>query len=85
MLAHGWAELAALLHTGPDNEPMARVQRLCALCVEVTGVTGAAISIATDDARSTVCATDDASDRLAPKRIEQAQVTGSRVGFGHEK
>ncbi|HET7194664.1 MAG TPA: GAF and ANTAR domain-containing protein [Nocardioides sp.] len=43
---------------------MSRVQRLCALCVKVTGVTGVAISIAADDARSTVCATDDASDRL---------------------
>lgn len=64
MLAHSWTELAALLDTGPDNEPMSRVQRLCALCVEVAGVTGVAVSIATDDARSTVCATDDASDRL---------------------
>jgi hypothetical protein len=64
VLAHGWAELAALLDTGPENEPMSRVQRLCALCVKVTGVTGVAISIAADDARSTVCATDDASDRL---------------------
>lgn len=56
--------MAALLDTGPETDPMARVKRLCALCREVTGVTGVAISVATDDARSTVCATDDLGDRL---------------------
>jgi hypothetical protein len=64
VLAPGWAELAALLDTGPETDPMARVQRLCTLCREATAVTGVAISIATGDARSTVCATDDVSDRL---------------------
>ena len=64
MLAPSWAELAALLDVGPDTDPMARVKRLCALCREVTGVSGVAMSIATSDARSTVCATDDVSDRL---------------------
>jgi len=64
VLPHGWAELVALLDEGPDVDPMTRVQRLCTLCVQVTGVTGAALSIATDEARSTVCATDDLGDRL---------------------
>jgi hypothetical protein len=56
--------LVALLDDGPDVDPMTRVQRLCALCVEVTGVAGAALSVGTDGARSTVCATDDLSDRI---------------------
>lgn len=64
MLADGWAELAALLDPGPETDPMARVTRLCTLCLEVTGATGVAMSIATDDVRSTVYATDDLSDRL---------------------
>lgn len=64
MLPHGWAELVALLDQDPEVDPMTRVQGLCALCQEVTGVAGVALSVATDDARSTVCATDDLSNRL---------------------
>lgn len=65
MLPHGWTELVALLdQQGPGVDPMTRVQRLCALCVEATGVTGAALSVATHGTRSTVCATDDLSDRV---------------------
>lgn len=62
MLPNGWAELVALLDQGPDADPMTRVQRLCTLCVEVAGVAGAAVSVATEDARSTVWATDDVSN-----------------------
>lgn len=64
MLPHGWTELVALLDQGPDVDPMTRVQRLCALCNQVTGVNGVALSLATEDARTTVCATNDLSDRL---------------------
>ena len=64
MLPHGWAELVTLLEQGPEVDPMTRVQGLCALCQEVTGVAGVALSVATDDARSTVCATDELSNRL---------------------
>lgn len=64
MLPHSWAELVALLDEGPDVDPMSRVQRVCVLCQEVTGVAGVALSVATDAARSTVCATDDLSNRL---------------------
>jgi hypothetical protein len=65
MLPNGWTELVALLDKqGPDVDPMTRVQRLCALCVQVTGVAGAALSVGTDGTRSTVCATDDLSDQI---------------------
>ena len=65
MLPHGWTELVALLdQQGPGVDPMTRVQRLCALCVQATGVTGAALSVATHGTRSTVCATDELSDRV---------------------
>jgi hypothetical protein len=64
VLPHGWAELVALLDQDPDDDPMTRVQRLCELCAQVTGVAGVALSVATDGTRSTVCATDDLSDQL---------------------
>ena len=64
VLPHGWAELVALLDQGPEVDPMTRVQRLCALCVQVTGVAGAALSVGSDGTRSTVCATDDLSDMI---------------------
>ena len=65
MLPHGWTELVALLdQQGPDVDPMTRVQRLCALCVQVTGVAGVALSVGTDGTRSTVCATNDLSDMI---------------------
>ena len=64
MLPHGWVELVALLDDAAEVDPMNRVKRLCDLCLEVTGVTGVALSIASDGTRSTVCATDDMGDRL---------------------
>ncbi len=65
MLPHGWTELVALLdQQGPGVDPMTRVQRLCGLCAQVTGVAGVALSVGADGTRSTVCATDDLSDRI---------------------
>src|SRR5688572_8515349 len=64
VLPHGWVELIALLDDAAEADPMNRVQRLCDLCLEVTGATGVALSIANDGTRSTVCATDDMGDRL---------------------
>jgi hypothetical protein len=49
---------------------MTRAQRLCGLCVDVTGTTGASLAIGSRELRSTVCATDDVSDRL-----EELQLT----------
>ena len=64
MLSHGWAELSELLERGPEMDVMTRLQRLCRLCVEATAVTGASASVASHEARSTVCATSDLGDRL---------------------
>jgi hypothetical protein len=67
VLPHGWTELVTLLDQqghDADGDPMTRVQRLCALCVQATGVAGAALTVATDGTRSTVCATDDLSDQI---------------------
>jgi hypothetical protein len=65
VLPHSWTELVALLdQQGTGVDPMTRVQRLCALCVQVTGVAGAALSVGTDGTRSTVCATDDLSHQI---------------------
>jgi hypothetical protein len=65
VLPHGWTELVSLLdQQGPGADPMTRVQRLCALCVQATGVAGAALSVATDGTRSTVCATNDLIDSI---------------------
>ena len=64
MLPESWASLVALLDGHPDADPMTRVQRLCALCVQVTEVSGAALGITMDGSRSTVAATDAVSIRL---------------------
>jgi hypothetical protein len=65
VLPHGWTELVALLdQQGAGVDPMTRVQRLCGLAVEATGVAGAALSVANDGTRSTVCATDEMSDQI---------------------
>jgi len=65
VLPKGWTELVALLdQQGSGVDPMTRVQRLCALCVQVTGVAGAALSVGSDGTRSTVCATDDLIDQI---------------------
>lgn len=64
VLPHGWAELVELLGSDPEADPMSRVQRLCALCVQATGVAGAALSVTHGGTRSTVCTTDDLGDRI---------------------
>lgn len=64
MLPTGWTELIALLDGHPDADPMSRVKRLCELCAQVAGVTGVALGITSGSTRSTVCATDEVSDRL---------------------
>ena len=64
MLPHGWSEMVASVDHGSDVDPMTSAQRLCALCVQVAGVSGVALSVASADTRSTVWATDDLSDRL---------------------
>jgi GAF domain-containing protein len=64
VLPQGWTELVALIDGHPEDDPMSRLKRLCGLSVEVTGVTGAAISLTSVSARSTVCTTDAVSDEL---------------------
>ena len=64
MLPQGWADLFALLDGRPDDTPMTRLKRLCALSVEATGVSGSSVSLTSASARSTVCATDSVSDDL---------------------
>jgi GAF domain-containing protein len=77
VLPSGWTDLIALLDGHPDADPMARLQRLCELCASVAGVTGAAVSLASDSARSTVCATDDVGDWL--EELQDSVGEGPRV------
>jgi hypothetical protein len=72
MLPADWTSLVALLDGQPDADPMTRAKRLCAVCVQTTGVTGVSLSIASNEQRSTVCATDEVSSRL-----EELQTTVS--------
>jgi hypothetical protein len=72
MLPQDWASLIALLDGRPDADPITRAKRLCEVCVGTTGVTGVAMGIAADGQRSTVCTTDEVSDRL-----EELQTTVS--------
>ena len=63
----GWARLLA----GAGSERAAQPRRICDLCVEMLGVTGAGISLFTDAGNTgVVCATDDVA-----ARIEDLQVT----------
>jgi hypothetical protein len=64
VLPDGWARLVALLDDRLDPDPITRAQRLCALCVDAAGVTGAALGISADGHRSTICTTDGLSDLL---------------------
>lgn len=64
MLPQGWARLIALLDGRPDADPLSRAKRLCELGVDTAGVTGASLGIISDENRSTVCSTDEVSDRL---------------------
>jgi hypothetical protein len=62
-----WAKLLASASGDPDAEPL----RICELCVEMLGVTGAGIAIVTATGhRGVVCATDDVS-----AKIEELQFT----------
>jgi hypothetical protein len=70
VLPQGWTELVALLDGHPDDDPMSRLKRLCGLAVEVTGVSGASVSLTSASARSTVCTTDALGEDL-----EELQVT----------
>lgn len=71
-MPEGWSTLVALLDGRPDADPMTRAQRLCGLSVDVSATTGAALVIGDGELRSTVCATDEVSDRL-----EELQLTFS--------
>jgi hypothetical protein len=64
MLPGDWASLIALLDGQPDADPIMRAQRLCEVCTSAAGVSGVALGIATNGARSTVCASDEVSSRL---------------------
>lgn len=70
MLPQGWASLVALLDGRPDADPMTRAKRLCELCVQVSKVTGATLTIVSEETRSTVCATDKVSDRLEDLQLQ---------------
>ncbi|MGH3812825.1 MAG: ATP-binding protein [Pseudonocardiaceae bacterium] len=72
MLPQDWASLIALLDGRPDADPLTRAQRLCEVCKQTTGVSGVALGIASNEQRSTVCATGEVSDRL-----EELQTTVS--------
>jgi GAF domain-containing protein len=77
VLPQGWTELVALLDGRPDADPMSRLKRLCGLGARVTETSGAAVSISSHDDRSTVCATDDVSDRL--EELQDTIGEGPRV------
>lgn len=53
-----------------EQDVLARVQRLCALCVKSTGTSGAALAISSDAHRSTVWATDGVAEQ-----VEELQLT----------
>jgi GAF domain len=73
VLPQGWSRLIALLDGQPDADPIARAQRLCELCVGIAGVTGVTLAVFSEQHRSTVCATDEVSDRLEDLQLEFAE------------
>lgn len=84
MLPLGWSTLVAVLDGRPDADPMSRARRLCGLTVDVTGTTGAALAISSGQMRSTVCATDEVSDRLEELQLTFAEgpaVTAAQQGW----
>jgi hypothetical protein len=85
VLPQGWTDLVALLDGRPDADPMSRLKRLCTLGAQVTGTSGAAVSISSHDERTTVCATDDLSDQL--EELQDTVGEGPRLdvsaGNGH--
>jgi hypothetical protein len=83
-LPQGWSTLVALLDGRPDTDPMTRAQRLCGLCVEMTDTTGASLVIGSREVRSTVCATDEVSDRLEELQLtysEGTAISAARQGW----
>jgi hypothetical protein len=73
VLPQGWASLVALLDGRPDTDPLARAKRLCELCVQIGEVTGATLAIVSEETRSTVCATDEVSDRLEDLQLQVSE------------
>jgi hypothetical protein len=75
-----WLELLA----GAAAERASQPRRICELCVEMLGVTGAGISMVTAQGnRGTVCATDDVSARIEDLQLtlgEGACVDAVRAG-----
>ncbi len=73
MLPQGLQQMVALLDgEAAEEEALTRLQRLCALCVESTGTSGAALVITSNVHHSTVWATDPVAERL-----EELQLTFS--------
>jgi ANTAR domain len=72
VLPQGWARLVALLDGHPDADPMSRARRLCELGVETAGVTGATLGIGGEN-RSTICATDEVSERLEDLQLTYSE------------
>jgi transcriptional regulator with GAF, ATPase, and Fis domain len=70
VLPQGWANLVALLDGRPDTDPMARAKRLCELSVQISEASGATLVIVSEETRSTVCATDEVSDRLEDIQLQ---------------
>jgi hypothetical protein len=73
VLSPNWARLVALPEDRPDSDPVARSLRLCTLCVETTAVSGAALGASANGRRSTICATDDLSNRLEDLQITHSE------------
>jgi hypothetical protein len=63
---------------------MTRARRLCGLCVDVTGTTGAWLAISSGELRSTVSATDAVSERLEELQLtfsEGPAISAARDGW----
>jgi hypothetical protein len=69
LLPQGWSRLVSLLDGRGERDPVGRAERLCRLCVHSLGVSGAALGLGTDGNRTTVCATDEVSNRLEDLQI----------------
>lgn len=76
MLPESWASVVAVLDGRPDADPISRVQRLCGLCAEIAGVSGASLGLTVDGQRSTVAASDELSDRLQDLQSDFAEGPG---------
>lgn len=76
MLPESWARLVAVLGDSPNANPMSRVLRLCGLCAEVAGVSGASLGFTVGGLRSTVAASDEVSNRLQDLQSDFAEGPG---------